>query len=130
MSTTPVGRQDGVAVVLDHDHAVALLDQAPHRQEQAFVVARVQSDAGLVEHVEHADQRCADLRGQSDALTLAAGERVSGAIERQVVEADVDQEARALDHGLEQRLGDRGVTPHHGIAGEELGEELLQLSQR
>jgi hypothetical protein len=39
------------------------------------VVALVQADRRLVEHVEHADQAGADLGGQPDALRLAAGQR-------------------------------------------------------
>jgi hypothetical protein len=54
----------------------------------------VQADGRLVEHVHDAGQAGADLRGQPDALRLAAGQRVGRAFEAQVVEADVDQEAR------------------------------------
>jgi hypothetical protein len=46
------------------------------RAEQARVVALVQADRGLVEHVHHADQAGADLAGQADALRLAAGQRI------------------------------------------------------
>ena len=60
--------------------------------EQPGVVARVQADRRLVEHVEHAGQAAADLAGQADPLALAAGERRRAAGQRQVVEADVDQE--------------------------------------
>ena len=45
------------------------------RVEQARVVALVQADRGLVEHVEHAGQARADLRGEPDALALAARQR-------------------------------------------------------
>jgi len=46
--------QDGVAIVLDHEHAVALVDQATQSLQQTRVVARVQTNAGLVQHVQHA----------------------------------------------------------------------------
>jgi hypothetical protein len=95
MSTT-WSAADRVLVVLDHDHGVAEVAQALQRAEQALVVALVQADRGFVEDVHHADQAGADLAGQADALRLAAGERVGAAVERQVVEADVDQEAQAL----------------------------------
>ena len=71
--------------------------QAAQRLEQARVVARVEADRGLVEDVEHADERGADLRGQADALALAARERLRDAIEREVVEPDVDEEAEPRD---------------------------------
>ena len=71
------------------------------RVEQPVVVARVQADRRLVEDVEHADQAAADLAGQADALRLAAGERRRRAVERQVFEADVDQEAEPAADFLE-----------------------------
>ena len=40
--------------------------------EQPVVVALVQPDRRLVEHIEHAGQPRADLRGEPDALALAA----------------------------------------------------------
>ena len=48
------------------------------RAEQPAVVARVQADRRLVEHVEHAAQAAADLAGQANPLRLAAGERRRG----------------------------------------------------
>jgi hypothetical protein len=62
--------------MLDHDHRVAQVAQAGEGAEQAFVVALVQADRRLVEHVHHADQAGADLAGQADALRLAAGQGV------------------------------------------------------
>ena len=51
-----VGDLDGVLVVLDDEHRVAEVAQADERVDQAVVVALVQPDRRLVEHVEHADQ--------------------------------------------------------------------------
>jgi hypothetical protein len=48
--------------------------------EQPVVVALVQADRRLVEHVEHARQARADLRGEPDALALAARQRAGGAV--------------------------------------------------
>ena len=89
-----VGRADRVLVVLDHDHRVAEIAQAIERAEQALVVALVQADRRLVEHVHDADEAGADLAGEADALRFAAGQRIGAAIERQVIEADVDEEAQ------------------------------------
>ncbi len=69
-----VGGADGVLVVLDHDHGVAEVAQPAQRLEQPRVVALVQADRRLVEHVEHAGEAGADLRGEPDALALAAGQ--------------------------------------------------------
>ncbi len=60
----------------------------------------VEADRRLVEHVEHAHQLAADLGGQPDALALAAGERRRRAVERQVADPDVVEEAQpVLDLG-------------------------------
>ena len=88
-----VGGAHRVLVMLDDDQRVAQVAQAHQRLDQARVVALVQADARLVEDVEHAHQARADLRRQADALRLAAGERVRRAVEREVVQADVDEEA-------------------------------------
>ena len=60
----------------------------------------------LVEDVEHADQPGADLRGQPDPLRLATGQRAGRPVEREVVEADVEQEAEAGLDLLDHPLGD------------------------
>ena len=144
-----VGRADGLLVVLDDDHRVAEIAQPAERRQQAPVVALVEADGRLVEDVEHAAQRRANLRGQSDALPFAAGQGGRAAAERQVPDADVGQEPQAvLDlaqdapadqifagrqrHGLEhlQRvvereihvLGDRApLQPHAAALGLQAG---------
>ena len=60
--------------------------------EQDAVVARVQADGRLVEHVAHALQVAAELRRQADALRFAAAQRGRGAVQRQVAEADFFEE--------------------------------------
>ena len=126
-----VGLADGVLVVLDDDDGVADVAQVLERAEQALVVALMQADRGLVEHVEHAGEAGADLRGQPDALALAARQRAGGAGKRQVVEPDIDEEVQPLADLLEdadgdlvlllgQRLGQVGE-PGHGAADGEVG---------
>ena len=56
-----VGAADRVLVVLDDDHRVADVAQVDQRLQQALVVALVQADARLIEHIEHADQPGTDL---------------------------------------------------------------------
>jgi hypothetical protein len=50
----PVRRPDGLLVMLDDDDGVAEIAEPPERREQLAVVALVQTDRRLVEHVEHA----------------------------------------------------------------------------
>ena len=114
-----VGDPDGLLVVLDDEHGVAEVAQADQRLDQAVVVALVQADRRLVEHVEHADEAAADLRRQADALGLAAGQRAGERRQREVVEADVEQEAHAGVDLLDDPLGDHAVA----LGQLEVGEE-------
>ena len=101
-----VGVADGVFVVLDHEHGVAEIAELLERFDEAIVVALVEADGGLVEHVEHAAQPRADLRGEADALAFAAGERGGIADQREIVEADGAEEFEALDDFAADAVGD------------------------
>ena len=101
----PVGGADGVLVVLDHDHGVAEVAQALERFQKPGIVALVQPDGGLVEHVEHAGQAGADLRGQPDALAFAAGQRARGAGEGEIFQSDIDQKFQPLADFFEHADG-------------------------
>src|SRR5262249_17506644 len=81
-------------------------------REEPIVVARMEADARFVEDVENADETRADLAGETDALGLAAGESRGGAIEREIVEPDVEEEADAGLDLLEHLDGDRHL--HRG----------------
>ena len=106
----PVRRPDRLLVVLDDEQRVAEVAQPHQRGDEPIVVALVQPDRWLVEDVEHAHQARADLGRQPDALCLAARERAGRAVERQVVEPDVDEEPEPrpdlLQH-LHARSGSR-----------------------
>src|SRR5207302_6445801 len=101
-----VGGADRLLVMLDHEHGVAEAAEAFQRLQQAVVVLLVEADRGLVEDVEDAREAAADLRGEADALALAAAERAAGAVEVEVVETDIVEEAQALVDFLEDDLGD------------------------
>src|SRR3546814_7475215 len=76
-------------VMLDDDDGVAEVAEAFERREQPVVVALVETDARLVEHVQDARQAAADLRGEADALALAARKRTRGAVEGEIIEPDL-----------------------------------------
>ena len=105
----PVRLLHRLAVVLDDHDRVADVAQVLEGGEQLAVVALVQADRRLVEHVDDAGQLGADLAGEADALALAAGERRRRAVERQVGEAHVEQEAQARADLLQQLRGDLGL---------------------
>ena len=69
------------------------------------VVALVEADRRLVEDVEHADQARADLRGEPDALPLAARQRGRRAVEGQVLEPDLRRGSRAARGSPSARAG-------------------------
>src|SRR6266704_748812 len=95
-----------LGVVLDHDHGIAEVPEPPERVQQPLVVPLVQADGRLIQDIQHADQAGTDLRGQADALALSAGERGRGPIQRQVVQADVDEEAQALPDLFQDAMRD------------------------
>ncbi len=121
-----VGRFDGLLVVLHHDHRVAEVAQFRQRLQQPRVVALVQADGGLVQHVHDAGETGADLRGQTDALCLAAGQGLGRAVQGQIVEADIDEEGDAGDDLVHDLF--RHLLP---VAGQfQVGEEAARLRQR
>ena len=101
-----VSRADRIFIVLDHDHRVAEVAQVDQRAEQALVVALVQADGRLIQHVHHAYQTRANLACQTDTLGFTAGERFCRAGKRQVVQADVHQELQAIANLFQHFFGD------------------------
>ena len=109
-----VGVADGVFIVLDDEDGVAEVAELFEGLDEAVVVALMQADGGLVEHVEDAAQARADLGGEADALAFAAGERGGVAVEREIVEADGAEEFEALDDLAADALGDQGFARGEG----------------
>ncbi len=101
-----VGAADGVLVMLDDDDRVAEIAQPLQRLQEPGIVALVQPDRRLVEHVEHAGEARADLRGEADALALAARQRARGARQAEIIESDILEEAEPLVDLLEDARGD------------------------
>jgi len=114
-----IGPGHRVGVVLDHEDGVALIAQAHQGVQQAVLVAGVQADAGLVEHIGDALQAAADLAGEADALALAAGEGGGGAVEAEVAQTDVAQKAEAGAQLFDDRRADDRLAPRQGDGGEE-----------
>ena len=91
-----IGDGDGVAVPGGFGGRAgqvggAAANHAQLGMNQSLVVARVQTDARLVEDVQDPHQAAADLRRQPDALCLATTEGGAGAVDGEVVEAHVGQ---------------------------------------
>ncbi len=126
----PVGLLHGLAVVLHHHHAVADVAQSLQGFEQLAVVALMQADRRLVEDVDDAGEFAADLAGQTDPLAFAARERRCGAVQGQVGEAHIDEEAQPVSDLLQKLHRDRGFRPlelqafekREGVAHRQRGE--------
>jgi len=100
----PIGGMHDLRVVLDDQQRVAGVAQPVHDVDDAFHVARVQADAGFVEHEQRVDQRGAQRRGQVDALDLAAGQSARLAFEGEITQADFDQVVDARANRFEQQV--------------------------
>ena len=83
-----VGAANGFFVMLHHQHGIAQIAQMLQRLQQPVIVAMVQADRRLVEHIQHAAQLGADLRRQADALAFTAGKRRRRAIKRNIAQSD------------------------------------------
>ncbi len=86
-----IGGANRFFVVLDHDDRIPEIAQPAQGADEPRVVALMQPDARLVEHIEHAGQAGADLRREPDALRFAAGKRAALAIEREIIEPDFEE---------------------------------------
>src|SRR5437588_322278 len=72
----PIGRLDHIEVVLDHDHAVARVDESLEHVQQPLDIGEVQTRGRLVEDVERSPGRhLRQLGGELHTLSLAAGQR-------------------------------------------------------
>ena len=117
----PRGAAHGFLVVFDHKERVALFDQFFEGVEQVAVVAFVESDGRLIQHVKNASEVRAELGGKTDALGLAAGEGGGGTVEGEVVEADPLHEAEALPDFGEDVGGKDAVVLVENEGVEQLG---------
>jgi len=101
-----VGGANHLRIVLNDEDGVAELAQALQDFDQPVGVARVKTDGGLVQHIEGADQALADGGGELDALRFAAGKSRGEAVEGQVAQADLVEEAQAVANLFENFVGD------------------------
>src|SRR5690606_30450864 len=93
-----IGGQDGVSLVLDADHRVSDVAHLLEDLDEPVVVALMEADARLVQHVDHARELRSHLAGEANALGFTAGQTGPGAVEREVAEPHAIQKAQpALD---------------------------------
>ena len=123
-----VGLAHHVFVVLDHDDRVAHITQGLEAIDEALVVPLVQADAGLVEDVQDAGELGADLGGQPDALGFSSAQGPRGAVERQIVEPHVEEEAQSGVDFLKRFFGDGRLAFSQSVERTARpGHEVLQV---
>jgi len=66
----------------------------------------VEADGGLIQYVENARQTRPDLRGKANALAFATAQRAGITAQREVVEANIVEETKALVDLLQNTIGD------------------------
>ena len=92
--------------MLHHDDRIAKVAQIFERSNQLVVVALVQADAGLIQHIQHTGKGAADLGGQADALALAAGQRARRPGQREIIQTHALQKLQAIFDLLQDLAAD------------------------
>ena len=105
--------------MLHDEQGVAQIPQVLEGLQQHVVVPLVQADGRLVQNIQHTHEGRADLRGQPDALALAAGEGACLPAQGQVGQAHALQKGQAGADLLQDLLGDLGL----GLGQRELVDE-------
>ena len=91
-----VSRANRVFVVLHHNHGITEIAQMDKRTQQALVIALVQADRRLIQHVHNANQARTNLARQTNTLGFTARKRFCRAGKRQVIQADVNEEFQTI----------------------------------
>ena len=95
--------------MLDHDDGIPEIAQPAQGADKPRVIALMQADARLVEHIEHAGQPRTDLRREPDALCFAARKRAALAIEGEIIEPDFEEEIEPRRNFLHDLGDDRAL---------------------
>src|SRR2546427_5715039 len=111
-----IGAPDGLLIVLHDQYGIAKIAKLLQRSEQPMIIARVQSNGGLVKHIEHAAKPGADLSGQTNALGLAAGERGCRTVETEVAQPYGEQEIQPLSDFRQGAASDPALAQREPLA--------------
>src|SRR5690606_38949183 len=90
-------------IVLDNQQCIADVPQVLEYRDEPVVVTRVKADARFIKDVKRSDEKRAQVGRELNSLGLAAGERRGQAVEREVIEADIDEELQPAAY-FEQEL--------------------------
>ena len=95
-----------VRVVLHHQHRVPDVAQIVQQANQTIVVARVQTNRRLVQDIKRTDQRRSQIGRQLNPLGFPAGQCRGQTIQGQIIQADVNHEAKPPAYFEQHALGD------------------------
>ena len=118
---------DNFFVMLYCDNCISQIPEACEGADEAGGVTGVKADGGFVQDVDDAGETATELGGQLDALRFAAGKCGGGAVEREVVQADVAEEVEAFFDFCGEFVewgggGFQGGDPVCGLGDAELAE--------
>lgn len=115
----PVCVGDHVQVVLDDEHAGAVLDEPVQDREQDLDVQGVQPDARLVQDEHRALLGGAEVGGQLEPLGLTARQRRRRLPEREVTQSEIREQPQPTAYLRQVRAGLEGLADRQA---QELGK--------
>ena len=112
--------------MLDNDEGIAEVAKPNEGVDEPLVIALVEPDRWLIEHIQNSHEARANLSREADALRLSPGQGSGGTREVEVVQSHVDEEAEPCVDFAENLVG------NHEVARGELDalEEGLRLANR
>ena len=129
----PVGPAHGFQVMLHHKQRIARGLQTLERGEQRFAIGRVQARRRFIQHIDHAEQLRAQLRGQAQTLQLAGRQGRRTALQGQIAQAQFGQGTDPLEQILGDALGRQALFHrqfHRVLPRRHRAQHLGQLGQR
>ena len=86
---------NGVLVMFNHNHGVSNISEFAQCFDQSIIVALVQANGWLIQHVTDTNQSAANLSRQANALRFATGKCSTGAIQSQIVQTNAVQKSKS-----------------------------------
>ena len=110
---------NGVFIMLDNHHGIASRDKFFKGIEQKDIVAGVQADGGLVQHVEDTTEAGAQLSRQPYPLNLSTAQALGGPVQGQIMKSHFRQKMAPFSHLMRNGFGD-GVVGGRGSIPEKM----------
>ena len=112
--------------MLDNQDRIPQITQVKEGFQQTVVVTLVQTNGRLIKDIHNSDQTRADLRGQTNTLSLTARKRIRAAVQGQILKPDIHQKLQTVTDFLEDFFGNFAFMAIHL----EIREILMGLFHR